>query len=332
MFARILLVALLLMAVLVPVSCSSVSGGWPDKPVKVIVSFAPLYSFVAGVGGDRVAVKSLCTTTGPHDYTYTPGDAIKLREATVVFALGFKLDDGFVDKAIDNSGNKKLQQRVFKLGEMLKERVDAKKLPASLILYGECLHESHKGEKHLHADDIDVHMWAGVPQAKVFVGMIRDALKEIDPDGAEEYEKNASDYIANLDKLREEGRAMLKDKSDRSLVTFHASMAYFADTFKLTIIDSIRRIPTDDPTAPEFKALVLQCRKENVRTIAVEPQYPKDRVVYLLEKKLNEDKSKPVVKVIELDPMETANEGDLSKDWYEKRMLKNLETLKKELP
>lgn len=304
-----------------------------DRPVKVAVSFPPLYSFVANVAGDRAEVRSICTTTGPHGYTFNTVDSYTFRGADVAFALGLGFDDRFIDKAVVNAGNPKLKGRVVKLGDRLVAGVEAKKLPKPLILYGECDHPDHKGQKHEHKDDIDAHMWSGVPQAKVFVAQIRDTLKEIDPDGAAEYDKNAADYLAKLDQLRADGREMLKDKKNREVVTFHASMGYFADTFDLTIPDTIRRIPTDSRTSKEFRDLVDKCRQLNVRTIAVEPQYPKEGEVHSLLKELNKGIAKGnEVTLIELDPLETAPAEALSAGWYEEKMRENLAVLKKGLP
>lgn len=333
-----------LVACLLPLGCSSAPRVFEDKPVKVVVSFPPLYSFVTKVAGDRASVVSLCTTTGPHDYTYQPTDAIAMRQADIVFSLGFGLDDNFIDKAIRNSANTKLKERIVKLGNRLKAKVDAQREPAALILYGECDHPEHKGQKHAHADDIDVHMWSGIPQAKVMVGLIRDALKDIDPDGAADYDRNAAEYITVLDKIRSDGREELKNKHERSLVTYHASMAYFAETFNLRIIDTVRKLPTVNPTAQELADLVKACKAAGVKVIAVEPQYPKDGPIQALINALNREakdkanaadkdaKEKPVAWLIKLDPLETAHKSELSPDWYENVMRKNIETLKEQLP
>ncbi len=315
--------------------CSSAPGpfdGLPPAPVKVVVSFPPLYSFVANVAGERAAILSICTTSGPHGYAYTTGDAYKVRAADVVFALGLGFDDNFIDRAVVNSGPG-MKERVVKLGDRIVAEVKAKKLPKTLLLYGVCDHPAHQGQAHHHEDDIDAHMWSGIPQAKRMVELIRDRLTEIDPDGAAEYEKNAAAYLARLDKLRDEGRDLLKDRTDRQLVTFHASMGYFADTFNLTVLDTIRRIPSDDRTSKEFKDLVEKCEQARVRTIAVEPQYPREGSVHLLVKELNKVLPKDQqATVIELDPLETAQPEDLSAEWYEKKMRENLDVLKKALP
>src|SRR5688572_27059107 len=64
-----------------------------DKP-KVLVSFAPLYSFAANVAGPDAEVKCLLTTTGPHTHgDATPRQIDLARGADVFFVNGLGLED-----------------------------------------------------------------------------------------------------------------------------------------------------------------------------------------------------------------------------------------------
>ena len=90
--------AALMLAVLValvgPPGCSEASDPWAGAPrPRVVVTIAPLYSFVKGVMGKQGSVKCLCTTTGPHHYQPDTRDARLLRKADVVFGVGLKLDE-----------------------------------------------------------------------------------------------------------------------------------------------------------------------------------------------------------------------------------------------
>jgi ABC-type Zn uptake system ZnuABC Zn-binding protein ZnuA len=318
------------------VGCSRAPDVWEGKggPPRVVVSFPPLYSFVKSVAGDRnVGVICLCTTTGPHHYVYTSKDAMTLKRADLFFANGLNLDDAFTDQALTSSGNPNLKA-VTKLGDLIARDVDEKKLPEDYLMYGACHHhhgdEGHDHPGHEHELEIDPHMWLGIPQAVVMVQTIRDQLKAVDPAGAADYDANAEAYIARLKKLQEEGRAMMPPRKPR-IVTFHESLNYFADSFGLKIIDVIRKSPGTDPTNKEFADLVERSIINKIRFIAVEPQYPKEGPAVAL---VNEMKKKGYtdVEVIEIDPLETADESELSAEWYEKKMRENLENIKRHLP
>src|SRR5262245_55188172 len=64
-----------------------------DKP-KVLVSFAPIYSFTVNVAGNDAEVKCLLTTTGPHTHGDATPRQIDLARGCDVFIInGLGLED-----------------------------------------------------------------------------------------------------------------------------------------------------------------------------------------------------------------------------------------------
>src|SRR5262249_40388034 len=93
------------------------------KP-KVLVSFAPLYSFAKSVAGDDAEVKCLLTTMGPHTHGDANPKMIDLARGCDVFVVnGLGLDDGpdsFVPKLEKASANPKWN--VLNLGSKFDEK------------------------------------------------------------------------------------------------------------------------------------------------------------------------------------------------------------------
>lgn len=311
--------------------CARSTPAWQNRggPPRVVVTIPALDNFVRNVGGDHVGIVCLCTDKGPHHYEYTPEDALLLRDADLFFAIGLTLDDKFADPIQTESHNARL--RYVKLGE---------RLPKKLLKSTE-EHEHGKEEaKHDHDHDhdhehgeYDPHVWLGIPQAVAMVETIRDELKAVDAAHAEDYDKNAAEYIKKLNKLHEDGRTILKDKKNRKLIAFHESLGYFAESFDLKIVDTIELAPGQEPSPNHMKKLVGECKKEDVHVLAVEPQYNQGTAAKVLK---DEVKS---VDFVEIDPLETAAAKELkdgkelkNKDWYEKKMRKNLDALSKSLP
>jgi ABC-type Zn uptake system ZnuABC Zn-binding protein ZnuA len=308
--------------------CARSTPAWQNRggPPHVVVTIPALDSFVRNVGRERVGVICLCTTKGPHHYEFNPADAIVLRDADLFLAVGLSLDDKFADPMQDESHNARL--RYVKLGE---------RLPKKLLLKGE-EHEDGKDEKgheheHEHGE-YDPHIWLGIPQAVALVELIRDQLSEIDREHAKEYADNAAAYVETLKKLQADGKEKLKDKKDRKIVAFHESLAYFADSFGLEIVDAIERAPGEEPLPGHLAKLIEKCKASHVRVIAVEPQYPQGSSAEILKKDVKD------IELVAVDPLETADAGDLredqkelkNKDWYEKKMRQNVAALAKSLP
>jgi len=308
---------LTLMVVAVSVSGCQSESVWPDRAgPKVVVSFAPLYSFASTVAGDDAVVQTLMSTQGPHHFDPNPNQARLLYGADLFFVSGLGLEERTAQRMVEGVANSRL--KFIELG---------KRIPEDRLLEGHCSHDHGPGHSHEeHEHEVDPHVWLGIDHAKQYVAAICEELKAIDPGNAANYERRAAEFLGRLDALKQEGQELLKGKSNRKFVSFHESLNYFADTFGLEIVEVIQKTPGREPTAKELDKLIETCVKNRVRVIAVEPQYSAQnsaaRIVEQLKAKGVEN---PVL--VEIDPLETANPGELSADWYEKKMRANLRAL-----
>ncbi|HSQ55129.1 MAG TPA: zinc ABC transporter substrate-binding protein [Gemmata sp.] len=294
--------------------------GWPkDHPgPKIVVSFAPIYCFAANVAGDDAVVRNLLTSSGPHNFQPTDRDARLLHRADLFFVNGIGLEGDKPKNMKDGSGNAKL--KIVELGS---------RVPDDRLYEGSCHHEGEEHhEEHEHGKD--PHIWLSPDYAIVEVEAIRDELKAADPAHAANYETRAAAYIAKLRKLKEDGIAMLKDKKDRRIVTFHDSMTYFAKTFDISIIGVVQKNPGTEPNDKQLKTLIALCTDPPVRVICVEPQYSNSNSAAELVKELKRHKV-PDPALVELDPLETVASGQLTPDWYETKMRANLKALAEKL-
>jgi ABC-type Zn uptake system ZnuABC Zn-binding protein ZnuA len=305
--------------------CTAESDPWPaDKAgPKVLVSFAPLYSFAVNVAGDDAVVKSVMSSQGPHGFEPTAQHAKLLTKADLFLLNGLELDEKIAGRMKKGSGNKNL--KVVALGD---------KLNKELLKASECNHD-HGDHKHAHDHahdhgEFDPHVWLGHDTAVRMVEGIRDELQAIDPAHASGYDQRAAAYIAKLTALRDDGLKRLADKKERTILTFHESLGYFAGTYKLEIAGAIEVSPGAEPTAQKLSEIVETCLKKNVRLIAVEPQFPSNTSAKAVLQELQRKGVKDVA-FVEIDPLETAAENELSAEWYETKMRQNLENLAKAL-
>jgi ABC-type Zn uptake system ZnuABC Zn-binding protein ZnuA len=309
------------------VGCSRVVDPWQDTPgaPRVVVTIAPLYSFVKAVAGDRAAVKCLCKDRGPHHFQSDLRDAVVLQRADLFLAVGLTLDDSFADSLAQQSGKPGLPY--VRLGP---------KLHSLLIpIQGKVRHGDH-----YHEGGHDPHVWLGVEQAVAMVEMVRDELGKVDPPNKAEYDQNAAAYVQKLVRLRDDGRKLLAGKKHKRIITFHDSLRYFAKSFGLTIADVIETAPGAEPSAQDLKRLTELCQKaktdgDPIAVIAVEPQYASSTAATKLQDELKAPQRGVDVKLVEVDPLETADPAQLEglgAGWYEAQMRRNLEALAQELP
>ena len=130
------------------------------------------------------------------------------------------------------------------------------------------------GDAHEHAGG-DPHFWLDVENAEHYVEVIRDTLVEADPDGAEEYEANAEEYLATLEELdgymAEQAESIPEE--NRKLVTTHEAFAYFAEAYGFELEGSIISNPEAEPSSREVAEVVTRIEDENIPAIFTEPQF-----------------------------------------------------------
>src|SRR5262245_40220216 len=218
---------------------------------KVLVSFAPLYSFAANVAGNDAEVKCLLTTSGPHTHGDATPRQIDLARTCDVFIInGIGLEDeadGIATKLEKVAANPKWN--VLNLGS---------KIPEADLMEGEHHHDHAKGEEE-HKHPTDPHVWLSAKHAKVMVAAIRDELKRLDPAHAAGYDERATTYLNRLELLEVDGKTMLGKKQENTILSFHESLNYFAKCYGLRVAGAIEVNPGKEPTSEKLNQIVKKC-------------------------------------------------------------------------
>lgn len=303
--------------------CRHAVDPWDGQagPPRVVVSFAPLYCFTRNVAGPDAGVLCLLINQGPHGYEANPRDAVLLHKADLFLVNGLGLDESFADKLKNNADNPKLE--LVEVGEAVPE--------SQLHRAAE---EAGHDHGHHHHGTLDPHVWLGLPEARLMVQRIRDELKKKDSAHAQGYDDRAAAYLKKLSDLEAYGKEKLQPKKGekRRLIAFHDSLYYFTRTFGLEVAGTVEKQPDVEPNAGEVGALVKLCKEQNVRVIAVEPQYPEKTSAQTLLHELHGKGVKDAAFVV-VDPLETANPDDLQNlDWYERKLRENIDNLAKQFP
>ena len=133
-----------------------------------------------------------------------------------------------------------------------------------LLSEGEDVHEGHG-----HGVE-DPHFWFDPLRVKLAVNEITARLSVLDPDGADGYVANASEYNAQLDELDAWTLVQIATVPDsrRLLVTSHDSFGYFADRYGFEVVGVILSTTTEaEPSAEHLTELVEVVEKYNVPAV-----------------------------------------------------------------
>jgi ABC-type Zn uptake system ZnuABC Zn-binding protein ZnuA len=248
---------------LVAVSCGNDDGvgdgsaGAADR-LRVVTTVAPITSIAANIIGDRADIVGLVPEgTNSHTFEPPPSAAEALGTADVIFINGLQLEEPTKDLA---RANARAGVPIVELGDLT--------ISPEQYKYDFSFPES--GGKP------NPHLWTDPTLVKVYAGLIRDTMVEVDPEGEAVYSENLAEFVALVDEFDvaiEESFSTIPE-DQRKLVTYHDAYAYFADTYGWTVIGAIQPADFGDPTPREVVRLIEQIQAERVPVVFGSEVFP----------------------------------------------------------
>ena len=211
--------------------------------LNVVASFSILGDFVRNVGGDRVSVTTLVgVDSDVHVYTPAPSDAKRIADAKFVVVNGLGLE-GWLPRLVQSSGSK-----------------------ATIVTASAGIAPLKLGSA------ADPHAWQSVPNAKVYVTDIANALAAADPDDAEFFRTQAKAYLEKLETLdREVREAVAKIPPERrKVISTHDAFGYFAAEYGIRFIAPLGVSTETEPSARDIAAIIGQIKAARIPAVFLE--------------------------------------------------------------
>jgi ABC-type Zn uptake system ZnuABC Zn-binding protein ZnuA len=220
--------------------------------LNVIATTSLIGDVVSNVGGDKISVEVLLPLgTDPHSFSPTPQDAVKIADATIVFANGVGLEE-FLKRLMDNVGGSS------KIVEV-----------SAGITYRSLIDEESPNRQPVN----DPHTWMDPNNVIIWVDNIVEALSEQDPNNAAYYLENGQSYQAKLREVDAWIRSEVSviPEQDRKLVTDHLVFGYFSDRYGFSQVGAI--IPgfssLSEPSAKDIAQIEDAINKMDVKAIFI---------------------------------------------------------------
>lgn len=257
----------LVMGALLGCGKSTPDGAAGDGPgdgrLDIVCTTGMVADLVRHVVGNRAEVRAIMgTNIDPHLFTPTTSDIRALGNADVVFYNGLFLEGRMVDafKKIEKSG-----KRIFAVAAGLDE--SSVRSPSEF-----------KGHPDPHIW-MDVQLWSSCLQEVV------RKMAKVDPDGADEFSKNADAYAEQLDLLDEYARKSIASIPPelRVMVTAHDAFGYYSRAYGIEV-KSAQGITTEsEPGVNDINKLVDFLVARKIPAIFVESSVSSDNIEALIE-------------------------------------------------
>jgi ABC-type Zn uptake system ZnuABC Zn-binding protein ZnuA len=199
------------------------------------------------VGGSHVTVDAIIKPgVDPHEFEPTPGDVRNVANANLVLLTG-KGMEGYLSKLEEAAGGAGKFVNVGKTIPSLTMTEDGKKVE-------------------------DPHWWHSLENMKMATHVVAEAFEKADPSNAPSYEKNASAYLASLDKLERWIRLQVAalPHNKRKLVTSHDALQYFARDYDFTIYPVKGVSTAEDPSSQHVKEIIGVIKDQGVKAVFFE--------------------------------------------------------------
>lgn len=266
-FRRFMLTMLFLAAAaMVTAGCGDaaerVNGGAGGK-LRVTATIGMITDVVREIGGEHVEVTGLMGPgTDPHYYKASQGDIKRLDQADIIFYNGLHLE-GTMGDILEKLGKEK---RTVAVAETIPE--------------SELITADEDGNPAL-----DPHVWFDVGHWIRAAESIRDTLIEEDPDHQADYERQAADYIQQLEALDQYAKEQLAQipEASRVLVTAHDAFGYFGKAYDVRVM-GLQGISTASEYGSKDVAVLRDYLVEHgIKAVFVESSVPKRSIEAVIE-------------------------------------------------
>ena len=247
-----------------------------DKKPHISVSIPPLKWITEKIAGSDFIVTSVVSSNiSPELFDPSVKTIEELEESDLYFSFDLFAFEHKLEDAVSNP------EKIYNVLENNTYLIEEDQ-------------EAHADEGHSHGD-YDPHVWFSVDIDSSIAENIKNVLSEKYPEKKDIFEKNYSDFISEVNSFKTELKNTLNSKKSKIFVIYHPALTYFAKEYGLTQI-SIEQ-EGKEPTAQYLKNVINEIKKNNVKLLLVQPQFPKSSVDLI-------SKEVPDIKIIEFNPLE----------------------------
>lgn len=259
---KIILVILLIMILVVGIFIVTISGkseNNSDKMQIVVTNFAT-YDFVRQIIGESQNIEvTFLLEPGMdlHGYEPTAKDIIKIKNSDAFIYVGGELEQ-WADRIVKTLDDSKKAICLLDVADLIKE---------SEVDGAEHVHD-HEGAHEVELE-YDSHVWTSPANSIKIIRNLADLICDLDKENAEEYSKNAEEYITQIKGVQAEIQEIVDNRvRDRLVFGDRMPMQYFVNEFGLEVSAAFNGCSSDaEPSSKTISYLIDRVNKENIPVV-----------------------------------------------------------------
>ncbi len=228
--------------------------------LSVVTSTTDLRAIVQEVGKDFVSVESIGKgTQDPHYIEAKPSFMVKANHADLFITVGLDLEIGWVPSIIQGARNPKIargQKGFLELGS----DVDPLEVRGGTVSRSE-------GDVHPFGNP---HFWLDPIRVGKVSLIVAQRLGELDQAHSTQYMENAKSLQARLQSKTKEWQERIDKSGVKKVVTYHKTLTYFFDRFKIENPAILEPKPGIPPTSGHILEVIEIIKGQKIPLILVE--------------------------------------------------------------
>lgn len=227
-----------------------------SSSLKVLtVSIEPQAELLRALVGNRMEVRTfLSRGADPENFDPSVADLRSLTQSRAYFITGCNTFETVAAERIGSNGN----VEIIDCSEGIEP------------ITGTHTHHHDEAHEHQsHESTTDPHITNSLINLRAMAGTMLQALKRIDPEGADFYTARHDSIVHRLDSINNSWRQILANVPSRSFVMWHPALSYLARDYGLTQLS----IAADgkETSIKTTAALMDLAKKNNARVAFVQP-------------------------------------------------------------
>jgi len=242
--------------------------------LNVVTTLPDLGAIARSIGGEKIEVTVLAhPAEDPHFVDPKPSFLVKLRQADVLIINGMDLESSWLYGLISNARN----------GKIL--RGSAGFIDASSVVKRREVGGTDRAQGDIHPAG-NPHYLYDPREALAVSALIGKRLAQLDPANGELFIGRTKQFRKDLFLFakQERNRFAQLPIPQRRVVSYHRSMAYFADWLGLHIIAEFEPKPGIPPTPAHLGRVIAAMKERNVKAILKEGYFSSKTVQNVAQK------------------------------------------------
>lgn len=236
--------------------------------IEIVATLFPQYDFAKQIGGDKVNVTLLLPPgTESHTYDPTPQDMVNINNSSLFIYTGEEMEP-WAENLISGMKN---EINVLDLSTTV-NLINSEEFEEEHSSNENHEHDNHdevnkSSESHVHT--YDPHIWLNPLNAIQMVNSITEQLCRIDPENADYYKNNASEYIKEIQQLDSEFENVVNSSTNKKIAFGGAfAYAYFVERYNIEFISAYQTCgESTEPSTTQVKEVIDYINENNIPVI-----------------------------------------------------------------